>query len=142
MTEQAHQIFKEIEQIIRQYRQEVPGTRRAWPESVRLRVLRLSDVGLSAKYISEVAGLPYFTILNWIPKDKRRRYRRPKSDQSVPRNFSLVQVKDTTPVATVTVPSQAVAIVATVTVTLPNGIRLDGVTPEFLSAWLSKGALP
>jgi hypothetical protein len=147
-----------------QYRAEVPGGRRAWPEAVKSRVRAAFSLGVPIKEIAERTTLSYFTILHWIPKEQRRSYRRrrpalppaPGGDKQLVAasgRFSELAVRRArTPkkIATVTVAKQRRAPVsasaaratrppvesATVTVTIPGGVVISGVTPEFLTAWL------
>jgi hypothetical protein len=74
MNEQIQQLADEIQQLKLQYRSEVPGSRRAWPESIKSRVRALSELGLRAKEIVTVAGIPYYTIIDWLPEAGKRRY--------------------------------------------------------------------
>lgn len=171
MNQQAQEIFREIEQVMAQYRAEVPGGRRAWPEAVKSRVLAVFGLGVSIKEIAERTELSYFTVLRWIPKEQRRTYRsrRARRDPAAPTpsnkqlvaasgRFSELAVRRARApkqIATVTVAkkkkAQAARAVpmpicregesATVTVTIPGGIVVSGVTPEFLAAWLdARGA--
>ena len=41
MTNQREQLLDEIEQIQRQYKDEVPGKRRAWPRSIKTRIQQM-----------------------------------------------------------------------------------------------------
>jgi hypothetical protein len=143
---QTQEIFHEIRQLIEQYRAEVPGGRRAWPEAVKSRVRAISAAGASLRDIAERTGLPYYTIIAWVPESARRRYR--KRSQGVPTGgkFSEIAVVPAKRAnATVTVANEEKAPrpgrapqSTTVTVTLPGGIEVKGVTSEFLAAWLGK----
>lgn len=130
----------EIRQLIAQFRKEVPRPRGAWPESIKARAAQLAESGQSAKQIAEWIGLSYFTVLGWIPREFRRRYRKAGSG-SEPGHFTAVAVRPKRDCATVTVTRQARGVLdtATVTVTLPGGAVIDGVTPDFLRAWLGAG---
>jgi hypothetical protein len=146
------EVLNELQQLISQYRDEIPGGRRAWPRSIKSRARGLFNQGMSTARIAADCGLSYHTVLNWIPKDQRQRYRhRPKSVASA--HFSEVEVLKERAPATVTVAARAqlpakshkVSVelepsrIATVTVTLPGGVRIDGVTPGFLKSWLGQG---
>lgn len=48
MEEKAAVLFRELEEICSQYKREVPGRRRAWPESVKKRVLALRALGINS----------------------------------------------------------------------------------------------
>jgi hypothetical protein len=154
MNPLAQQTLEEIRQLITQYRNEVPGRRRAWPESIKIRVARLSEFGLTPKEISSHSQLSYYTVLGWVPAEHRRRYRSRRHQVDGNGTFSPVQIRAERAIATVTVAKssgrlgrsagppfcgRAPAIIATVTVTLPSGIRIDGVTPQFLQSWLGQG---
>jgi hypothetical protein len=155
MENQTRQILEEVQQMISQYREEVPGARHTWPASIKTRILKLNGLGLTPKEISAASGLSYFTVVNWIPKEDRRRYRTGKQKTEQEGQFAQVAIRTPPPaIATVTVakrlkqlPAQTVSgsdlvKTATVTVTLPSGIRIDGVTPDFLSSWLRGGDRP
>jgi hypothetical protein len=116
MESAGEQIISEIAQIMEQYRKEVPGGRRAWPESIKSRVIRLRGAGLRCAEISRRTGLPYYTVLEWR--------------KSATAFVELPVVKEKK-VGTVTVPS-----LGTVTVFLPSGVRIDGVGAELLKALL------
>jgi hypothetical protein len=57
------EVLNEIGQLLSQYRAGVPGRRRAWPGSVKSRVLGLRGLGLNFKEISRQTAIPYFTVL-------------------------------------------------------------------------------
>ncbi len=162
MNSKAEEILREIVQLIAQYRAEVPGGRRAWPLAIKSRVLAAVGLGVRAKEIASRTELPYYTILTWIPKTERRTYRprQPKESHQLVTggHFSQLRVRPAAKaIATVTVaktrksklqppehagvsaPARRTHQSATVTVTLPSGIRIDGVTPEFLTSWLGQG---
>jgi hypothetical protein len=138
MEKQTVRVLDEIRQLVTQYRQEVPGRRRAWPESIKARIAQLCVLGMSAKDIADHTELSYYTILGWVPETHRRRYRtRQVKTPLAEGHFSAVAIRD----ATVTVAKSShcltspLTINATVTVTLPDGTRIEGVTAEFLKSW-------
>jgi len=144
---QTQEIFHEIRQLIEQYRAEVPGGRRAWPEAIKSRVRAISAAGASLRDIAERTGLPYYTIIAWVPDTARRRYRKRSQDVPAVGKFSeIAVVAAKRPTGVVAVANEKTAAqqpqcdrqIATVTVTLPGGIEVKGVTPEFLAAWLGK----
>jgi hypothetical protein len=146
MEAQSKVIFDEIRQLITQYSREVPGGRRAWPESIKVRVVKLSALGVSLPEISKRSELSYYTIVNWVPQEQRRQYRaRQRKITGPDGHFAPVAIRDGQAIATVTVTNDSKTIVpisapnATVTVTLPDGVRIEGVTSEFLKAWLGRG---
>jgi len=111
------QIISEITEIMEQYRREVPSGRRAWPTSIRSRVLSLRRAGVRCAEISRRTGLPYYTVLEW---------------RKSPAPFvELPVVAKSEKVRTVTVPT-----FRAMTVTLPSGVRIEGVDFEMLSALL------
>lgn len=129
MGDRSSEIISEIKQLHEQYRQEVPGRRRPWPESIKRRALELCALGVNCTQVSKETGLPYFTVLKW------------KREKGA--GFSMVKVvaKRKPEVATVTVAKSATeavlpAAVATVTVAMPGGVRIEGVSFEFLERLL------
>ena len=132
MMDRKAELFEEVSQLLTQYRQEVPGTRKAWPESIKSRVIDLRRSGLSFSEISRRTGIPYYTVLCW--RDKKRS------------GFERVSIVAASKTATVTVPirptrraskiSDEREVTATVTVAIPGGIRIEGVSVEFLKALL------
>lgn len=69
MDERKDELLGEVKQIFEQYRQEVPGKRRAWPESIKQRVEELHKLGLSYTQIAKKAGISY---LNDRSRDLKR----------------------------------------------------------------------
>jgi hypothetical protein len=149
-----NEILNELNQLITQYREEIPGGRRAWPQSIQSRVRILFNQGMSIARIADGCAMSYHTVLNWIPKEERQRDRHQRRARGMSAaNFSEVQIRQEKAIATVTVPvrvSQRAKSsepslqterceTAAVTVTLPGGIRVDGVTAEFLKAWIGQG---
>lgn len=65
------QIFDEIRQIRTQYESEVGRARKAWPKSIRERVVRLSRLGLRYKKIAERSGISANTIYTWMPRQEK-----------------------------------------------------------------------
>ena len=148
MEKQATVVLEEIRQLIIQYRREVPSGRRAWPESIKSRVAKLCVLGMTPKKISDHTELSYNTILGWVPEEQRRRYRtrQPTPADAPSPHFAPVAIREKSAIATVTVAKSPSRLAlrpsganGTVTVTLPDGIRIEGVTPEFLHCWLGRG---
>jgi transposase-like protein len=113
------ELLDEISQLLSQYRQEVPGKRRAWPESIKQRARALRGTGLNWAQIANRSGIPYHTVLKW--RDDKRAG-----------SFALVNVvpakRYKAKVRTVTVAKPtAVKVPDVVTVTMPNGVRIEGV---------------
>ncbi len=126
------ELLDEIRQLITQYRQEVPGRRRAWPESIKNRVLELELMGLERKEIAKRTGISYYTIFNWGAASKKPCFER----------VTVVRARRALPkAATVTMTKSRPHRVArptltTVTVTMPSGIRIEGVSADVLKALL------
>jgi transposase-like protein len=145
------EIVSELNQLIIQYRREIPGGRRAWPQSIQSRVRNLFHQGMPIARIARAIGLSYHTVLNWVPKEDRQRDRsRRQASRASDGHFSEIEIRPERDIATVTVPVRTFVgatsraerkpdETATVTVTLPGGIRVEGVTPEFLRAWFGQG---
>ncbi|MCC6276277.1 MAG: hypothetical protein IT289_00020 [Oligoflexia bacterium] len=115
MTDQAAQIISEVNQMREQYLSEVgEDRRRAWPKSIRERILHLDAMEMNRKEIARLTGVPYETIMQW-------RYYQKKMTQ-----FHALEVRKN---ATVTVASRNSGPEenATVTVTSPSGYRVEGV---------------
>lgn len=116
------ELIEEIKQITLQYRAEVSSGRKPWPNSIITRVQELISSGLTIKKISDLTGIPYYSILNW-----RHRGQMNKKEKS----FHVVAVKPSNQITektvTVTVPT-SINKVATVTVTTPDGyqIKIEG----------------
>ncbi len=103
-------LLKDIREMAEQYREEIPGGRKAWPKSIKNKVLELYSLGLGPTEVAQETGLAYFTVHNW----KRRN---PPFKQLV--------------VAAPTVPAvQATCPILTVTVTINGKIRFEGLSFE------------
>ncbi|MFN8790182.1 MAG: hypothetical protein ACK52I_06550 [Pseudomonadota bacterium] len=123
MTDQAAQIIAEVNQMREQYLAEVgEDRRRAWPKSIRERIMALDQLKLNRKEISRLTGVPYETIMQW-------RYYQNKVD----RGFHQVAVREPkNATETVTSPPNPKAINVTVTVTTPSGYRVEGVAEDVI----------
>ena len=124
MPNHADELFIEINQLLTQYRQEVPGRRRAWPESIKSRVVQLRSLGVKFAQISERTTIPYHTVLQW----------RSKSTDFTPVKIVNRRQREIVPTVTVKDPKPDLG---TVTVTTPSGIRVEGVGRELLLEILS-----
>ena len=93
-----------------QYREEIPGGRKAWPKSIKDRVVELHRLGMGSTAIANATGITYFTIHNWKKRSPEFR--------------ALAIAKP----ADVTVPIKSQ--VATVTVTTAKGLRFEGISFE------------
>jgi len=128
MGNRQSELLDEVNQLLTQYRQEVPGARRAWPESIKTRVLELRRLGLNYSEIARRTGVPYFTVLRWRDEKKAPSFE----------PLAVVPSRSSSPkVVTVTVPRsrskpRSRPLFATVTVAVPGGIRIEGVSLDFL----------
>ena len=122
MGSEADQIIFEINQMREQWFTEVEaGARRTWPKSIRERVMQLHVMKVRSKDIAKLTKIPYETIVQW------RHYQKKKE-----RRFHAVAVRNTDN-ATVTVTSAEIdSKNLSVTVTTPNGYRVEGPTIEVL----------
>ena len=150
----ASKICEEIRDLYQQFKIEVPKQKAPWPESIRSRVLKLWELGLSSHQIGTESGVPVMTLYSWrqrIRRDEKksgfrqitlsRRNRRTtfqinedarknaiSSHRSSKLELSQFETKTTTGAKESTATSPVV-----VSITLPNGIRIDGVPAGCLS---------
>lgn len=146
MNSEPTQVLDELRQICSQYAKEVPSRRRAWPESVKSRVLRLRFLGMSNHRIAQETGIPVMTLYSWkMPEPEKARLLAPEQEISgLPEGFLPVRVvkrrtglvprgrdnkHKTNQILTVKSAASR-ASPPTVTVILPNGLRLEGLSPE------------
>ena len=130
--DRAAQLIDEITQLTIQYKNEVPGGRRAWPKSIKERVFELVDSGAKRGEICERTGIAYHTIHGWLDQRKA----------SLPATFEQVAVVAEVPTkrkrrgprksSTVTVKNEVV----TVTVKTPNGYVIEGLPVKDVMDWL------
>ncbi len=64
-TQNQDQIVDELRQACCKCLNEVPSLRRTWPKSIKERVLRLVELGLSCEDVSRAAGISAATIYGW-----------------------------------------------------------------------------
>ena len=141
-TRNQSDILDEIEQIAVQYQAEVPGKRKAWPQSVKDRVLELKIMGSSETEISHMTGISVQTIWSWKLKRKLTELPAPTS------YFLPVQIKPST--VTVEVASdkpvpikrRARKKAQALTVVTPLGFRLEGLTLNQIVSVLNAMAGP
>ncbi|MGE3684684.1 MAG: hypothetical protein AB7G93_23450 [Bdellovibrionales bacterium] len=130
VSDEAESLIQEIRTLREQYVAEVGEGRRVWPKSIKDRVQRLDEMGLSAREAADRTGVGYETFLQW-------RYQR---RQLAKKQFHQVNVqlesKAVAKIGTVTVPkinkSRSVRKTGTVTVTTPDGYRVE--LPDLESA--------
>ena len=128
MVAQVEILMREISDLRAQYVAEVGKGRRVWPRSIKDRVTALDDLGIPAKQISQQSGVGYATILQW--RFKRRRRERPTFHEvavAEPASTAIAKI-DTVTVSTDKIkkaPKRTVAILSTVTVTTPEGFKIE-----------------
>ena len=142
MTESQNTILDELEQLSSQYKAEVPGVRRAWPESVKSRIRLLLEDGMTAAEASRKTGIPYFTLNSWRRRSharfiqaklsapqlpinllpEKRKLGRPRKSHHLPATVTVANLSMQKPsVNHVTSETSG-----TVTVTTPNGFKIEG----------------
>jgi hypothetical protein len=126
------QVLEELQQICAQYELEVPTLRRAWPKSVKERVAHLRQQRVPFPDISDATKIPLNTLYAWSVKEKKREVARETAEGS---RFLQVTVNPQ-------VPSRTEAPItrkrrkyrtkntSTVTVVMPSGVRLEGLSVE------------
>lgn len=153
MSGRAAELIQEIRQITLQYKAEVPGRRRAWPEAIRKRVTELFSLGLKTKKISEVTGISIHTLSLWKSQiNGGQSFQQLKIIDAAESKAKSLATAKTNSFATVTVakkrgrppkvlsPQQLdVANNVTVTVTTPDGFRIEGVPVREALQWIIRG---
>lgn len=147
MSSEFSQLLDELREICSQYAKEVPTKRRAWPESVKSRVLRLRFLGVSNHRIAQETGIPVMTLYTWkMPTaEEARRLPAPAESDSAPHGFVPVRVVKRKTGLPVTGKGRAREKASrlltvrnsdrrtsppTVTVVHPSGLRLEGLSFE------------
>jgi hypothetical protein len=123
MQDQAEILVHEIRQLREQYTAEVGHGRRVWPRSIKERVEKLDEIGITAKQISQETGIGYETILQWRFK-RRQRVKRQFHEVSVTPETKAIAKIGTVAVPKISQPKK-VAKIGTVTVTTPEGFRIE-----------------
>lgn len=153
MSGRAAELIQEIRQITLQYKAEVPGRRRAWPEAIRKRVTELFSLGLKTRKISEVTGISIHTLSLWKSQiNGGQSFQQLKIIDAAESKAKSLATAKTNSFATVTVakkrgrppkvlsPQQLdVANNVTVTVTTPDGFRIEGVPVREALQWIIRG---
>ena len=70
LISESQQILNEVLEVMSQYRDEVDGTGRRWPKSVRTRVVRLVELGVPKRRISQETKIPKATVYAWFRKSR------------------------------------------------------------------------
>jgi len=112
MSDRAVELFSELSQINVQYKAEVPGRRRAWPQSLKDRIFELRSLGLSFKEIAQRSGISYQTIVSW---------KKPNSFLPV----AIVENKNST-VTVVKSKRQRIPKNMPIIITTPSGTKIEG----------------
>ena len=133
--QQAEEIIDEIKQICAQYKVEVPEARRVWPTSIRDRVSALRQLDLSSREIAERTGIPRATVYVMWARKRYRKHNKETKGQFVPipvnprreiKRMHLAESNsETNPTAGMISTKQEA-----LTVMLPGGIRVEGLTLE------------
>lgn len=126
-------IFEELAQLSGQYKVEVPGARKAWPRSIKERVLRLSALGAPMTEIARRSKIPYYTVYNWAKPQKRAK------SQGRFRELAIVEKRGISVRPEIPeLPLSTSNNFATVTVTMPNGCKVEGVPVKAALAWAER----
>lgn len=135
MVEEARILIDEIRQLKTQYVAEVGQGRRVWPRSIKERIIRLDQLGLSSKIIADKTGVPNETIASWRHKvrhglNKNFHILSVQSSTSLPELSKSVTV--TVPVPDDKIPSPLVALESKtpIIVVTPNGLRIESIEPK------------
>jgi hypothetical protein len=72
MSDRIQSLFSELEQICEQYKQQVPGRRRAWPKAIKERIFELQALGINGHQVSRRVPVPYMTIVSWRTQAKKK----------------------------------------------------------------------
>lgn len=125
MSDRVSALFEELSQLIYQYKNEVPGRRRAWPVSIKERVAELRRSGVTFMVISKKSGISIATLYSWKLKSTNSKFLPVK----------VVEKKSQQPISTVTVRGKRSSImnrsipesaIPTVTVVTRSGLRIEG----------------
>ncbi len=65
MSDESEILIHQIRQLREQYIAEVGEGRRVWPKSIKDRVQRLDELGVSAREAADRTGVGYETFLQW-----------------------------------------------------------------------------
>jgi hypothetical protein len=134
MTGKASELIEEIGQIKAQYMAEVGKGRRVWPKSIKTRVAELEVLGVPAKHVSERTGIPYETVILW-------RYKRRRASEGS--EFHQIEVAEPKLPAisksvTVTATKSEMLPASTLTMTTPEGYRIEGLNEGSLLRLIAK----
>lgn len=136
--EEVFRLLAELWDLFIQYKREVPGQRRPWPESIRERISRLWSLGVTCHQISSESGVPVQTLYSWRQRIKKQKSERGFTQIPIARsrrrtnfqiqqdesrhssNHQLSQLESLT-----TTPVQPALVI-----TLSNGVKIEGLCFE------------
>jgi len=120
MTIQTQEILNELKQICEQYKAEVPGRHRAWPESVKNRVQLLRQAGVSYPKIAKVSAISLPTLYKWAQDERAKKAPIPPEFHQLPVVLSHTEA--------VTKPAKEKSFkkATTITVIAPSGLKVMG----------------
>jgi len=131
------QIVDEIRQIVTQYKKEVPQRGRAWPASIRERVITLSRLEVSNSEISAKTGIPVPTVYIWTSGKIFNKRSKPSNSGEfvsvdvIPKKLTESQNKSL--LAAREIPENLAAKNSKFySATLPGGVRVDQLNLEAL----------
>lgn len=121
MSRDQSEIVAELQDLCAQYKAEVPGRSQAWPKSIKVRVAELHELGLGDTAVSELIPIPMQTIYSW-------RHKKVKKAAKPEASFLPVKINDAPTVTVKGRPRKKIQQpkVSTVTVTTPNGYKVEG----------------
>lgn len=125
------QLCHEIRQIYEQYLREVPSRRRAWPESIRSRVVQLWQLGVSCNRIANETGISVKTLYSWKAKNHKSQFLSVPLVASSPSTEAGIRSKH---IPTEQSQPQHQTQSLTLAVRLPSGMRIEGLNLEMMFA--------
>lgn len=148
MEEEVHHLFNELRNIFEQYQKEVPGKRRPWPESIRERILKLWSLGVTSHQISEECKMPAQTLYSWrqrlkkqkavpgfseIPLKRSKRRTNFQIQQDEIRHSNRLQLSQLE-----SLPTMQPQVQQSVILTLPSGVKIEGLNFEQIKDLLQR----
>ena len=118
-AESSEQLISEILEIMKQYENEVSGTGRRWPKSIRVRVVELVTQGVRKSEISKRTKIPIATLHSWFRGRSPGRKAR----------FVQIPTARVTPAAGV---SSSLSARSTLAVRFSDGMKVSGLTIDEL----------
>jgi hypothetical protein len=125
--EEIELLISEVVQMREQYVDEVGGGRRKWPRSIKERVLKLVDLGLRLRQISEQTGVPYETVCQW----KYQRGQKSEAFHQLPVVATRPRAATITNAGTVTAPANEIMnSEKPISIRTPDGYWIKTWSPE------------